>query len=628
LEVLITIKNYALVLFGLGVAIFVHEFGHFILAKLCGVKVEKFSIGFGKPIWKWVRGETEYILAMVPLGGYVQMLGQSDFGSDDKTDDPTSYANKTPSQRALIIIAGVTMNAILAVVLFSFVFTVGKRAISPEIGAVSPGSPAALAGLKHGDVVVGVNGYDFIDFEDVKIHVVLAGTKNKVNLRVKNEEGIRDVALTPVQESGQPLPTVGIVPAIALKVWQVEKEAKKRNVGIKRGDIITAINGEPVDDWSLLVKEMAEGKARKVTFTVRRDGESVDVEYQPQKIENWRLGIKSAGPVTLTTVSEGMGAYKGGLREDDAIITIDGEKISCFMELQEAISGAGGKPMTIKYLRDAKEAEATVTAAYVPYYDPRDIRPYRWRIGVAPEFSFDVGEVTPGSGAEKAGIKPTAKILSLGYYSGDSKNPKKSWSANELGSMARLQAFVRAARTEDPDARFKVEWEFEGKAGSAFVEPDIVGDPVGRFEFVTNNKMITLQTDPVKAMGYGLRKTWFFLRMSCKTITMLVSRKMKVESGAVSGPIGIFYYGSKIGNEGLLNLVYFFAIINISLAFFNLLPIAPLDGGHLVFLGIEKVRGKPVSEKIIYAVFIAGWVLLLSFVLYVTVFDIRKFLPF
>jgi len=626
LELLITVKNYALVVFGLGVAIFVHEFGHFIVAKLAGVKVERFSIGFGKPLFKWVRGETEYVLAAIPLGGFVQMLGQSDFGSTEKTDDPRSYARKTPGARALIIVAGVTMNALLAVVLFSLVFTVGKPAISPEVGAVVPGSPADRAGIKAGEMIIGVNGYRFIDFEDVKIQVVLAGTKKPVRLEVASDGRVREVTVTPEMPEGAVMPTIGIIHAIGLKVWQVDKEAKRRGVAIRRGDVIEAINGEPVRDWSDLVREMAEGKARKITLTVRRDGKTLDVDYRPRAIDNWRFGITSAGPFTIAYVSKGMPAEAAGLRKGDTVVSMNGRVIRSFTQLQALIDEAKGKPIHVVYSRDGERRETDVTPVYVPYYDPSDISPVRWRIGVAPHFPLEVGEVTAGSGAEKAGIKPGAKILKFEYFKANAARPKRSWTAAEMKNMVLLQARVRAIRANDEDARFKLYWELDGERHSAFVEPEKTGDPVGRFEFVTNNKMIKLQTDPLHAVGFGLRKTWFFIRMSFTTISRLISRKMKVNDGAVSGPVGIFYYGSKVANEGLRHLTYLFAIINISLAFFNLLPVAPLDGGHLVFLGIEKIRGKPVSEKLVYAVFITGWVLLLGFVLYVTFFDILKFL--
>src|SRR5262245_30413260 len=141
------ISSVLLVVLGLGLVIFIHELGHFALAKWCGVKVERFSIGFGPILWKVVRGETEYALSAIPFGGYVKMLGQDDADPGQLTDeklakDPRSYTAKSVPQRILIISAGVFNNMVSAVLFFVIAFMFGVQYQPAVIGSVTPGMPA------------------------------------------------------------------------------------------------------------------------------------------------------------------------------------------------------------------------------------------------------------------------------------------------------------------------------------------------------------------------------------------------------------------------------------------------------------------------------------------------------
>src|SRR4029079_12343648 len=139
--------NILKVAFGLGFVIFLHELGHFLLAKWNGVKVEKFSIGFGPTLLGVRRGETEYVLAAVPLGGFVKMLGESPEDEANKSSDPRAYPNKSVGARMAIISAGVIMNLILGRGCFAYSYGVGMIEVPTRIGSVVPGSPAYEAGV-------------------------------------------------------------------------------------------------------------------------------------------------------------------------------------------------------------------------------------------------------------------------------------------------------------------------------------------------------------------------------------------------------------------------------------------------------------------------------------------------
>ena len=148
--------------------IFIHELGHFLLAKWNGVKVEKFSIGFGPTLFGFRRGETEYVLAALPLGGFVKMLGEGPDEQESKSTDPRAYPNKSVSARMAIISAGVIMNVFLALGCFVYLLRARTRdELPPVLGAVSAGSPAYEAGLRAGDEIVAIDGRRDLGFTDL-----------------------------------------------------------------------------------------------------------------------------------------------------------------------------------------------------------------------------------------------------------------------------------------------------------------------------------------------------------------------------------------------------------------------------------------------------------------------------
>src|SRR5262245_39438793 len=205
---------------GLGFLIFIHELGHFLVAKWNGVKVEKFSIGFGPTLMGFKRGETEYVLAAVPLGGFVKMLGEGPDEEGTKSTDPRAYSNKSVGQRMAIISAGVIMNVILGLGCFVYAYGQGMDEMPPIIGTVEAASPAYEAGVKAGDEMVAVNGRGDISFTSMTLKIVLSGEGQSLRFDVKRpgHDGLIAMDIQPRREPGSDRPTIGVRPSSSLNV--------------------------------------------------------------------------------------------------------------------------------------------------------------------------------------------------------------------------------------------------------------------------------------------------------------------------------------------------------------------------------------------------------------------------
>jgi membrane-associated protease RseP (regulator of RpoE activity) len=239
LEGMWTIAKVAI---GLGAVIFIHELGHFLVAKWCDVHVQTFSIGFGPAlpgcIYKW--GETTYKIALFPLGGYVKMVGEG--GENDEEDtDPRSYKNKSVGQRMAIISAGVVMNVLFGLVMFIIAFNIGVHQLAPVVGVLEAGGPAWQEGVRPGDRFIEVNGVKNPHFEDLKVAVMLSGAGERVPFVFDETPGRsrRTIAIEPRKSKGENRPIIGINPPSELKL-PAERDLDRAAGPVLRGSAAAA----------------------------------------------------------------------------------------------------------------------------------------------------------------------------------------------------------------------------------------------------------------------------------------------------------------------------------------------------------------------------------------------------
>jgi regulator of sigma E protease len=280
IHILTNILSFA---FALGVIIVVHEAGHLLVAKAFGVRVLTFSVGFGRKLWSTQRGETEYRISAVPLGGYVRLGGES---TEDATGDPREFLSKPRWQRVLVYLAGPFMNVVLAVALFAGLFMVGIEVMNlpempPIVGGVEAGSSAAQAGIQRGDRITAVRGERVNDWEAV-LMTLLTSPNKVVPLTVQRGDRIFQTAVTPRQDAKYTGDSAGIFPALRPQVTEIEDDSPAARAGFQPGDEIRAVDGVPVADSRDFVGRIEKRAGQPVRVQVVRDARTVDLTVVPR----------------------------------------------------------------------------------------------------------------------------------------------------------------------------------------------------------------------------------------------------------------------------------------------------------------------------------------------------------
>ena len=270
-------------LFVLGVIIFVHEGGHYLMAKAFDVKVLTFSLGFGPKIFSFQRGETEYRVAWLPLGGYVRLGGES---PEEATADPRDFQNKPRWQRVFVYLAGPAMNVVLAVLLIAVVLMVGfglpfLHAIPPVVGTVEPGSPAAAAGLLPGDEVIEVKGKEAENWESVAM-AILESPERPVPMTVKRGGETVRITLVPNLIPKYEIGDAGVYPKVLPKVSTVNAGSPAEAAGFHEGDELRAVDGRPLGSDLDFVGYVETHAGKPLRVTVERGDRLVDLTVTPR----------------------------------------------------------------------------------------------------------------------------------------------------------------------------------------------------------------------------------------------------------------------------------------------------------------------------------------------------------
>lgn len=274
----------------LGILVTLHEYGHFWVARRCGVKVLRFSVGFGKPLYSWYdRHGTEFAVAAIPLGGYVKMLDEREAPVAPE-ERHLAFNTKSPGQRIAIAAAGPVANFAFAILAYWVLSVVGVISVAPIVGQVQPGSVAERIGLVEGMEIEAVDGRRVSSWQDISMRLLeRAGEQGDISFRVADggASGTLQTALGGwrlSEDTPDPVGEFGIRPwrpEIPAVLEQIAAGERAEAAGLRTGDQVTAVDGEPVADWFELVDHIRDAPEQTLTLTVLRDGESLELAVRP-----------------------------------------------------------------------------------------------------------------------------------------------------------------------------------------------------------------------------------------------------------------------------------------------------------------------------------------------------------
>ena len=283
-------------IFVLGPLIALHEWGHYIVARLCGVRVLTYSIGFGPKLFGWTSKKSgiDYRISALPLGGYVKMLDERE-GEVAKDEQHLAFNRQHPLKKIAIVAAGPIMNFVIAIALFWVLFMTPSEQLATKIGQVLPDTPAAIAQLPAGDKIVAIDGHDVQTWEGINYRLAgrMGETANiSVTLQSEANNNATKTYQAPVKEFMQgaaqgkdALSSFGMIPwqpNIAPIVGDVTPDGPASRQGLKAGDRITAINDEAINDWISATRIIRDNPETLLTFSILRDDQPIELQIMPQ----------------------------------------------------------------------------------------------------------------------------------------------------------------------------------------------------------------------------------------------------------------------------------------------------------------------------------------------------------
>ncbi len=690
-------RFWTMVGLGLSLVIFVHELGHFLVAKWCDVNVTVFSIGFGPafPGCSYQWGETTYKLAVCPLGGYVQMVGQVDGSeeSDGSEDDPRSYRNKSVGQRMAIISAGVVMNVILAVICFIVVFYVqGKDRLAAVVTQVDSRAPAFVHGLPSGAVILQIGDKKDPYFDDLKIVVATSDHGQKLLLvfqRPGDQEPTR-LEIEPRKERDDPTPLIGVTPPSKLELvprWAMDdgvqapayagSAAERARPPFHFEDLLVAttdpdnpkqVKELPLDprcpggqqrDYFEFYRRMSLLAGQEVVMVVQRGSQSVETKVPPAFHRS--LGVRMPmGPII--SLREDSPATRAGVHGPNKVKNLEGDRI-----VKVTVRDGSGReicfeketldPLRLPFqlqqwadqlARSPNKGEKKMVTLHVQRHKESPGQQFEKDVQLQLQWDDDrrFDQTVPLSLASPIAIAelglayqvPTTVADVVGNWaSGNGQRlqkgdvilairlphrPKARWldlkAEQWAGAWSQLQ--VPEAIKE---VNLKVKRDKEIEEITLAPTEDTTWPLTDRGLILMRDARRQKADDLFGAIALGFKDTHNIMLGLYQSLRGMFTGRIDFMKN-LGGPITIAKQAYLVAAYDFWEFVFFIGFISINLAVINFLPIPVLDGGHMVFLIYEKLRGKPASEGVRVGATYVGLALILGLMVFVTYLDITR----
>jgi regulator of sigma E protease len=588
------------------------------------------------------------------------MLGEGTDDEQTKTTDPRAYPNKSVGARMAIISAGVVMNIFLGLACFVYAYGQGMDAIPARVGAVMPGSPAYKAGMRPGDEIVSIDGRRDIKFTTLTLQVALSRHGQVLRFGVKRpgREGLIEMDIQPVREGKAERPTIGILPADSLAVAGLLPPAGMADPPAYPGLVDQAVPKEfldtlaaagPVDGASVPVGSheeymkllAAHPSAAIKTIVERRSASSGEDGPVKERLEvtlprvpfvdfGMRMAIEPVG-----AIQAGSPAEAAGFRPGDRILKFDGKDFDP-MQLPVLCRENAGKPMAFEVERagaDGGRKVQTLTAT------PDESPPWDWTplsqevdvpgLGLCYPVAPRVVAVKAESPAARAGLRAGDVINSMTVKpSKSAKTPDGKPAGSDRGSTLNfddgsstwIQAFGHLQLQRDIDVELVVNKASQPTRIQPEADQNWPFPQRGLAFLQLRTKMPPQPVASALRLGYDdtVENVLSFYAM----LRSLATGRLGM--GNLGGVITISRVAFGAARTGLTYLVFFLGMLSINLAVINFLPMPPLDGGQMVFLAAEKVRGRPLPESAVVAGTYFGLFLVLGLMIFVTFQDIFR----
>ena len=678
---------------GVGFIIFVHELGHFLVAKACGVKCEKFMIGFdiaGIRLFSFRWGETLYGLGILPLGGYVKMLGQEDNpaqlrkemerarqaatggqaaitvaaadageeSAETKLYNPRSYLAKSVPQRMAIISAGVIMNMIFAVVFAAVAYRCGVETRPSVVGSVVAGGAAWQAGIRADDAILDVAGRKVTNFDKMTQQVVNADIVNGVPLMIQRPgvEKPLEITVKPQELGGKP--TIGIISSSELQIHN-EKEspifmpgsaAEEAKPPFMHGDRLIKVDGRSLEATGQLQDFLLTCADKPLQITVARATGSDGKKDAATKTEEVVIAVPAnpmnqfgmtmeIGPVAA--IQADSPAAAAGIQPGDMLKTVNGKPVGDPLKLPDEIRKLAGTEVRLGLERKGKPLELKVTLSSTSRNAPSetpDSPVALSELGAAYFVSNTLAGVEPDGPAAKAKLQSGDRLTGIRIIpppEDQLKELRKKYHDDDLaGNEVKLPfaddernwpCFTMIMQGALPGTTVEFTWQRGGKemTGTATPAPSKDWFNPERGWILAPMTKIVKANSLGEAVRMGARETidstMFVYRLLHSVGTGKVSPRM------VSGPVGIVGAALMYARNGLGTFLLFLTLLSTNLAVLNFLPIPVLDGGHMVLLAYEGIRGKPADERVQEVMTWIGLILLLTLMVWAFGLDLHIF---
>ncbi len=643
----------------LGVLIFVHELGHFVAAKACGIYVDRFSLGMPPRMFGFKYGDTDYCVGLLPIGGYVKMAGQEDSPlSEEERQSEYGHVppdrwfnNKAIWQRAIVLVAGPAMNIVLAVAIYAFMAGYGRDVpLAMEhtrLGFIQADSPASTApmylaeaaedvdfsrepdtvGWKPGDRVLSIDGKKTLRFEDIMYSAIL-GAEQEVTFEIERpaEDGglLRYVSRVQpkILDDDTPATRFGVEPFETALVRHVLPDSPAKSHGLQSGDVIASVDGTVIDknSFSQMVKRLPagtevqldilrDGKAIETTLLTRRQGSFKDIAFRPAL--NSLIIVGDTAPPKVVFDDPAV-LREWGLNHGDKVLAVnDDPEVGTALRRLVREDSTGEVSLSVERHRPfyAVFGEAVVDTVALPLDDV-----VQALTGVdasaLPKIEFITDEL-----AKKSSLKRKDVLLEID---------------GAPATVARLREIEKTRIGETIPVKVRRPRIFFGwYQKEEELTSELTVASIQQIGVVWETEMVFRRESAGQVLPSALSESWRQMTLIGRVLSKLFTGNLSPK--LLGGPVMIGDVIMGAFNSGFFLLLTVTAIISINLAIFNLLPLPVLDGGQIVFLLIEMVRRRPVSVKVVEAVQQAGLVLIIGLLIFVTFNDVSRivdrFLP-